>query len=709
MKPTITSALVLCLLLLAACGDDDGGTTNPTPDAGADAAPDTSEEGDASEDAPSDVGDEDTGAEDVGADAEADVVEDTTPDVYEPPPCPEPPTGEAPPLGRWSLSMFHFNIQYVAGGIEGFAETTIGIDLSDVETDEIESEDRIITESFLPILDILERNPDLALTVEMQGLMLEIMAERFPQDVDRMRVLANAGQLEIASIHYSDQFFLAFGVEDMDESWRLTQKVFDDNDMPLSRVVFTQEGQFGEGFAEWLASRRPDAIMVMARNIVNFHQQGLASAPYWKVGDLDVVVPRGHSGPQVERGFSFFDDGELMATNDSNPYFGTLFARHEPSILDYEKRLQCAHEAGTHVATVTEYLDTVKAAETEDPPEMAPFLDCTWQPKTTRGPFRWMGGEGDVWGDNEADNTVLNTCIAARHQVLALHTVRTELGDDAPAGLVSASQESWRSLLLGEVSDARGVNPWWGEIQYGLMHCGDADTTARNALQAELARREVTSLEIDCATGDIVENPPITDELARVEVDAPLDMIVTHGEERSPTVTWTLPEGQSAGPGVPYQVDIEWPVLPDAVTTQETCLTERGEARHCLVDPAHVGVSFPRVPGQIIYRPALTDRIVQYSESQFAPQQEAFEDAMWTTGADGLLGLGDDLYVVKDVTNTHLAFGFPPGEDRNAVVWVKDETLQPYTAAHWRFWVTSDLNTAEMLALRNMNPVIRVE
>src|SRR5690606_26325006 len=194
-----------------------------------------------------DLGDTELDVTDVGDTTdtiEMDVA-DVVPD-FDFGPCPDPPAGPAPPAGRWSLSMFHFNIQYVAGGTLGFAEIAVGIlGLEDtLDLTEEEAEDRIITESFVPLLGILERNPDLALTLEMQGYMVDVMMARHPEVIDRMRALTDSQQLELASTHWSDQFFLAFGRDDMDESWARTQASFAAANLPLSRAVFTQEGQF---------------------------------------------------------------------------------------------------------------------------------------------------------------------------------------------------------------------------------------------------------------------------------------------------------------------------------------------------------------------------------------------------------------------------------------------------------------------------------
>ena len=81
--------------------------------------------------------------------------------------------------------------------------------------------------------------------------------------------------------------------------------------LPLSRVVFTQEGQFGPGFGAWLARTRPGAVMVMPRNLAGFFEQGLEDVPYFTMRGLDVVLPRGVSDATVTKFFHFFDDGDL--------------------------------------------------------------------------------------------------------------------------------------------------------------------------------------------------------------------------------------------------------------------------------------------------------------------------------------------------------------------------------------------------------------
>ena len=709
-----------CLYLAGSiwgCGDD---TPNETPDVQVDGASDAGDlseldDGDALDTSDQPPADADV---DIGADSDIDQARDSDMDlesdgdIGEPEPasedCQAPFEGSPPPMGNWSLSMFHYNIQYVAGGTLGMAQ--IGFDSAtlapDFDYSETDAEDAIIRESLLPLLVMLERNPDFALTFEMQGFMVDVMRERHPHTLARMRALAEAGRLELASTHWSDQFFLAFGREDMDKSWELTQESFRRAELPLSNVVFTQEGQFGEGFAEWLAEVRPDAIMVMARNLQGFWQRDLVDQPVWSVNGTRVVLPRSLTTDSVRRVFNFFDDGELLATDDINPYFPSLFVYQEHAVRRYEARLRCETERGYTVGRISDYIEAVEAVDTFETPDMPPFIEGTWQPGSTRGPLRWMGGAGDVWKRHEEDNRVLTTCVAGRHQVLALQTLAdSERGVSSEAEAVL--EEAWRELLWGEVSDARGVNPWYGEVQYGLEHCGRARELASEALRADRAPSRAAGDRIAPREGAVAVGTAPAPPTMEV-VEAPIDVTVTENAGRTPVLTWRRAEG--AAGAEPWELTIEWPATEGGLARHGECIDEQGEERawKCVVDPRPIAIHVPRTPGFMGFRPALSESIVRYTEADFSLDEDAFSDAAWTTAADGLVDLGDAFFV-KDVTQVHLAIGWPAGEGRNDVVEIRDETLQRHLSQIWRFWYTTDEATALELASRNLNPVVQVD
>ncbi|MCC7538540.1 MAG: hypothetical protein IT379_20115 [Deltaproteobacteria bacterium] len=680
------------IAVFASCGDDDGSARDASAPDGF--VPDTGPELDASEPDARETGPTDSGPEEL-------------PDVVIE--CPPPPAGPAPPAGRWSLSLFHYNVQYVAGGTVGFAEIALGNPRQARLFDHSEEvvEDRIVTESLVPVLEILERNPDMALTFEMQGYMVDVMRERHPDTIERMRALVESEQLELASIHWSDQMFLTWGRADMDESERRTRESFAAADLPLSRVVFAQEGQFGEGFAAWLAEKRPDAIAVMARNLQGFYQSDLVERASWRVRGTDVVLPRGLTDETVDRSFSFFDDGELLATADANPYLGPAFARVESAVRTYEAELRCAIDRGYRVGRITDYLAAVEATGFE-PMELPPFLDGTWQPGSTRGPLRWHGGRGDLWAKHERDNDVITLCAEARQLVLALDGIAAAAGPMASMALRDARDLAWRELLLGQVSDARGVNPWHGEMVYGRTHCSAAATAAFEGIDAEAEANDAAGVEVDVRSGVVRWLASVPSPAPPMEVAAPagIDVTISEGAERAPEVRWLEPAGRSPSDPPLHRVEIEWPAVDAAVDALASCVADGGTAQTCAVVPPPIAVRFPRRTGSIGYRPALLGDVVQYSDDDFSFDGRAMTEGVWTVVGDGFVDLGNGWFLVKDTLEVGLAVGFTPGTD---YVEIRDETQTDTEATRWAFWLTQDETTALELAERNLAPVVVVD
>jgi hypothetical protein len=145
-------------------------------------------------------------------------------------------------MDLYVVALLHFNLQYVAGGLEGVFE--------DWPCDEQSIEDQIIVESLEPVLDAMLEHEDWAIDLELQGYMVEVMADRHPSVLDKLRTLAHGGQVELVSWHYSAQLWTAYPWPDQQRSIERTQAVFAQHDLPLSGVVFSQEGQFGQGYAE---------------------------------------------------------------------------------------------------------------------------------------------------------------------------------------------------------------------------------------------------------------------------------------------------------------------------------------------------------------------------------------------------------------------------------------------------------------------------
>ena len=229
---------------------------------------------------------------------------------------------------RYALAMFHYNVQYVAGGTVGYWSTPTAGD-----KDNAAIEDQIITESLAPVIDLYEKHPSWGADIEMQAYMLDVIAARHPKLLKQLQTLSNSGQLDVLSFHYSDQLFIAYPQEDWERSQDLTAATFAKHGVKLSTTVFCQEGQAGMGLAAQMQARGY-RTMIWPKNLWRFQHDDTAwhpgatdpsgVQPLYEFGDLRLVA--GATGWEFQEGntdiqatWTFFDDGELLATGGSEP------------------------------------------------------------------------------------------------------------------------------------------------------------------------------------------------------------------------------------------------------------------------------------------------------------------------------------------------------------------------------------------------------
>ncbi len=555
---------------------------------------------------------------------------------------------------RCSVGVLHYNIQYVAGGLEGMAED-LGIDSGDYDWSEEAMEDAIIRESFLPLLDTLDRHPDWTLTFEMQALMVEIMAERFPDELDRLRLLADEGRAELASFHYSDQLFLAYPQEDMARSIERTIATFELLDLPLSGVVFTQEGQFGEGMIP-LMQEYGYTVAVLPRNLFKLHHEDDTTRAFFERDGTTVMVG-GRSFDDADSGagasWYFLDDGELVATNDLPPYLGPLFVYQEESLLAFEDKLQEKVDQGYRIAGVEDCVQSL-LDEGVERDELPPILDGAWQPGDTDNLGLWMGGGGTWSGDDgtERDNRVLTTGTRG-HKTLA--AVGAHLDDE------SALDEAWRELLLGQVSDSTGWNPYRTETEYSLEHMGRAIELAADALVAAHPDRAGQVLWLD-GDGTILEGDPAdaigegpfgaSHEASAGERAISEEHLVS-GTTGLPVLAITFGEGSHQG-GSP-QVAFDWD----------------GEAYRLVT--------------------ALTHDVRQVAADELTCETNGQPASL------GVVGLAPDTWLVLDQQSVHLAARYDRGQ---GTVTFLDETLGPDESATWRFHLAASADEALAAGIR---------
>lgn len=632
----------------------------------------------------------DAGAADAPADALASAGADTPADTSDAPACAG--IGALPYVEttqpdvkqrKFAMSLFHFNIEYVIGGLDWQnADGTHTYFLDDVKNkgwDNAKVEDFIVQESLLPMLEMYDKHPDWGVDIEMQAYMVEVMAQRHPKTLDLLRKLAQRGQVELISFHYAAQLFLAFPKTDLHRSLQRVREVFAQNCLPLSGVVFNQEGQAGEGRQKMLLEEGYK-IGLFPKNLWKYVHKEFDKQPYWPLysqegGDLVVVGGGVDPTSTVQVTWNFYDDGELRAAPKTasgplNPYFAPNAAHDPKRVSEFEQELAATQAQGFAMVRVSDYVRHLKAIGVQAQ-KAPPLLDGTWQPSSTHSIHQWMGGAGlfDLLAV-ESDNAVRAGNVVARHHVAALDV----LGSDTKA--------LWDQVFHAEVSDCSGVNPWYGEVQFGLMTNKaikrNVGTKCVDLLTGKMADAALMkSVGVDghgIAITYALKNPNFADK-------PPFEVIVTTAD-RLTKATW-FSQGQDHS--------VLFLRLAPA-----TCGNDCNSAQR------KVEVAFPRLADTIEYSPGLIeDEVRTYPFSSFN-----FSDGeVWLPLANGLIGLGNGWYVIKHTSAVHVTARISPSDK---FVRFIDETLPAQDGVDWFFDVFhgSQADALKWATRINLAPVV---
>jgi hypothetical protein len=685
-------ATAASLLFSSACGAT-GGASDAVADTRQDAGDASEEAADAQGDTAGDAAEADTGGEACQAGAVPHVVPD-------------------PAVTKYALSMFHFNVQYVAGGLvtewDG-KPLTLCDEINEFRAqlfppgacdgwDDARLSEWEVDVAFEPTLDLFLKHPDWKATFEIPGIMLEVIADRRPAVLDKLRAAAWAGQIELVSFHWSAQLFEVLPRDDLERSLAMTRKVFADNCLPLSAVVFDQEGQTGEGKHAFMAAH-DQAIDVMHVNQFGYVHFGVPLWPYYASRGVTVVVgPPGKDGNAgidpasgIDVRWTFFDDGELLSA-PADPYFAPVIAEADAiSLSTFEKKVSNWVAEGFKVTTLTDFVASLEARGVPKP-DLPPIIDGTWQPLDTDGIHLWMGRRGRfTWATHERDNLVRTTNVnvgfdlKAAEVLVATAAASGYAVPDADARLDTA----WRALLRAEVSDATGINPFQGEFVYARDNHEAARTAAASMTADALAALGWPHAEVDLAAGTAsrLEGLPMTPVLP--EVAAPFAVTVD-APTRTAQTRW-----HDAGKDR-YVLDVMF-----GPTADPTDLA---------VERCRVTATFPRHEDRLLFTPPLIeDEVVDRSFADF----QLHPDADYPSGsrdvylplANGLIGLGGGWWVVRDDTTCMIAARVPIA---TPTVEFIDETADPAAAQTWRFHVLKGAQAeALQVATRvNVHPAV---
>lgn len=550
------------------------------------------------------------------------------------------------------LSLYHYNLQYVAGGGE-------------------KVEDKIITESFEPIVDMHLRHPNWGGDFEMQGYMLEVLQKRHPQILEKFKKLVNSGQADLVCFHYSDQLFLAFPRHDMEWSEKLNQKVFKQAGIKRSGTVFTQEGQFGEGMLDFM-KHHGYSVAILPPNLYEYFHGKEPDYPYFKHRGIFVISrnsPYRDDKNEINTDWAYLNDAELLPTGKKNPYFkGFKYIPEE--LKKHEDGLSAREEAGGKIVTASAY---VKALEKLIPAKpLPPVLDGTWQPDDTENFFLWMGNTRSQY---EADGYLRSLNYRVRNLLLAAETgikfaKKFDVNVSEEEKLL---EEAWRHQLFAEVSDSTGWFPQPVEIKYTMDESGMAE---------KLVKQVADSLKRKAGINQMVSVDTQTGNVTGVQIEP------------------KYPEADCGG------IKMEWSettLLPTVkcyeVSKDVIRIVSRMAGRSAPHDKAVV--VFPLAEPFVQYSPALIeDEVLKYPLSDFT------FSFVHLPLSNGLIGLGNGMFLIKHNETTHLA-----AKVDKEKMSVRFEDKAPSTIAF--VWMFTLVTGSEKEALKwankiNVYPTVRL-
>jgi hypothetical protein len=342
---------------------------------------------------------------------------------------------------KYAIGLFHFNLQYVAG--------------------DYRIERRIIRESLYPALQFFNSNPQYKSDIEIQGYGIEVLALEHPDVFALLKKLVKRGQVELVIAHYSDQLFIGYPALDLQRSIALSDEMLAKYGLERSRVFFGQEFQYSPALATALKGKY-DVIATSSdpNSWYNEETQPLVNVSYG--GDtINALIGGGRKDlAGMEWRIAFLDDGEEFNTKDYNSDFYRLPSQERENMDKYKKLLR----DGYRFVTITELVKRIKKEPGYAVPAYPFVPEGTWHMKVC-GPFMWMGRQRS---GVETDGITRALSYQARGEVQLAETLIEYAGRQGRdvAGLKKLLQEAWKHLLLSEVSDSSGWDPWLVEVQY---------------------------------------------------------------------------------------------------------------------------------------------------------------------------------------------------------------------------------------------------
>ncbi len=391
-------------------------------------------------------------------------------------------------MKKFALGLHHLNIAYVAGDYNSYH--------------------RQVTESVIPLLDLLGRHSSWCFNIELSGYSIEFIAKHYPIVLNRLKILIESKQIHLISAEYAPRIWFSFPRKDMLKSIEMNVQILNKYDLKASRIYFAQENFFGPGISsleDWFdtAIIKDDYFYHLYPNLIKDDMQ----PPYYKLNKQKLVIGWGHileemagkvfkSNEHINSEYAHWPENRLNLLGKA--LTGRLFAskvpfqsqtwneiewtwyhfgsserfskfwtdpsdpdryKFEPQWISVaEKCLETYEEQGFEISAIDDFVNAIETNGFNAP--IAPALvEGSWNMKKSRGGFVWMGQNS-----NDFHNAleIRNQNSITRKQIMELE--QSLVIEKKPKLL----NYLWKLQLLSETSDSTGWLPKPCEVEFSL-------------------------------------------------------------------------------------------------------------------------------------------------------------------------------------------------------------------------------------------------
>lgn len=522
------------------------------------------------------------------------------------------------------LTLYHFNIQFIAGD-----EATYHLN---------------VVEGFEPLLDLYLKNPEWKADLELQGHFLEFCEKEYPHVIEKLKKLCERGQIELISVHYSDQIYLAYPKEDMELSEKINSEILSKYGLRRSKVFFAQENFFGPRVPKYMKNHGYE-IALIDRSYYEYFRDLPEIAPYYKYDEVYVVLGRGEGFKynNVEWSWLWYGDGEPVLTGRS-PYSLFDYRTRDEFIERLRDKIRSYRDRGYQLMTVGDFVERLKSLDIT-PSALPQVPEGAWNMKDCRGVYQWMGFYASPY---EMDVEIRSLTFKSRKYVLgALSFIKW-----AKEKGYNVSEEerilnkAIKHQLLAEVSDSTGWSPTFVEVGYSIKE-------AHLAIFYSL--RVIDSLKKKC---NITE---------KIVIDTKNNTIMPFKGHQK--------EMKEAG--LPITIDF----VGDDISTKCYKLNKGVYLVRAELKPKEgiAGFKVPLRVDYVIYSPSLADdEVVVLNLDEYSCEK------FYLPLPNGLLGIDKETFIVKNNETMHLAVTI---DKPRRFVGFLTEGVPSYKQFKWEFYV----------------------